>query len=65
MTALSADVLSKSDAAALARRLNWRWKLLLAAVAHAPRARPAADYYRRASSRVCQSAPVTSFRHFA
>jgi hypothetical protein len=40
-------------------------KLLLNVVPEAPRTRPAADYYRRASNQVCQSAPVTSLRRFA
>jgi hypothetical protein len=40
-------------------------KLLLAVIPEAPRTRPTQDYYRRASSQVCQSAPVTSLRRFA
>jgi hypothetical protein len=36
--------------------------LLLAILPDAPRTRPAADYFGRASHLVCQSAPVTSFR---
>ena len=40
-------------------------KLFLAVLPDAPRARPSTDFYRRASSQVCQSAPVTSLRRVA
>ena len=40
-------------------------KLLLAILPDAPRTRPAADYFGRASHLVCQSAPVTSLRRVA
>ena len=40
-------------------------KLLLAILPDAPRTRPAADFFGRASHLVCLSAPVTSFRRVA
>ena len=51
-----------SAARSVAEKLQ---KLLLAVLPEAPRTRPTQDYFRRASSQVCLSAPVTSLRRFA
>jgi hypothetical protein len=51
-----------SAARSVAEKLQ---KLLLAVLPEAPHTRPTQDYYRRASSQVCLSAPVTSLRRIA